>query len=237
MSVHKTNTRHKKSSPSPPHTQPLHQVPQHPHPPYPHPRIRPTTTLHITPIHPLQTPKHQLHTIPLPQRPTVRLQTPQRPPTRRIPNPLTPTRLHPHHRQPPHLLYTRQHPPPIPVQLVPHPQRPRTHYPTAIPPQPLRPQPTLVRIRPTPRRPHHPTRTPRQYTNTTAFRCERIRRSSAPRRNGASNGVLNPIPVPSTNTADTGNGVSEVSRTMPCAARCKGARPCTPSAARASVRR
>jgi hypothetical protein len=163
------------------HTQPLHQVPQHQHPPHLHPRITPTPTPHRTPIHPLHAPKHLLHTIPLPQRPSICRHTPQRPHTRRIPSRLTHTRLHPHHTQLSHLLHTRQQPTPIPVHAVPHQQCCRTRHPTAIPIQPRRQQPPLVRIRPTQRRPNHPTPTPpRQYTNTTAFRCERMRRISAP---------------------------------------------------------
>jgi hypothetical protein len=138
------------------HTQTLHQLPQRQQPPHRHTRITPTTTTHITPIRTLHTPKHHIHTIPLPQRPTLLPQTTQRSQTRLRPHTLAQTRLHLHHRLPTHLLHALQQPTTIPLSSVPHQQRTQTHHPIAITRQPLQQQPPFVRIDPTHQHPPPP---------------------------------------------------------------------------------
>lgn len=142
--------------------------------------------LRITPTTtPRITPIHPLHTLKhLPHTITL----PQRPAIR---------------SQTPQCPHTRRVPnPQTHTRLHPHHRQP--------PPLPHRANNRPSSESPNLRRSHHPTPTPRQYTSTTAFRCERNRRISAPRLNGASNGVLNPTPLPSTNTTGAGNGVSGV---------------------------
>jgi hypothetical protein len=90
----------------------------------------PTLTRKITPIGTLQTPKHRLNPIPLPQRPTLLPQTTQRPQTRTRTNPLRATRLHSHHRQPPHTLPTPPQACQTPIKLIAYPQRTRPHAPS-----------------------------------------------------------------------------------------------------------
>ena len=137
------------------HPQPLHQVPQHQHLPRLNARILPTTTTHVTPIHPLHPPKHLLHPITLPQRPSIL--PPNAPAHAHQPCAEHPdANHHPHAPQatsPPPLpatttypdTHTTCHPPTTPHHPLPHchepstthsanDPRPHTHHPTPTTP-------------------------------------------------------------------------------------------------------